>query len=62
MRWLDEGLSPGFSIDCTSHFTAWPPLAPRALAGGEGGGGGEGADRAHSEGWIDDCRVMIVEF
>jgi hypothetical protein len=39
---LDEGLSPGFSIDCTSHFTAWPPLAPRALAGGEGGGGVRG--------------------
>ena len=26
------------------------------------GPGGEGADRAHREGWIDDCRVMIVDF
>ena len=26
--------------------TAWLPLAPRALAGGVGGGGGEGEDRA----------------
>jgi hypothetical protein len=26
--------------------TAWLPLTPRALAGGVGGGGGEGEDRA----------------
>jgi hypothetical protein len=34
--WLGEQAHPP---------TAWPPLAPRALAGGAGGGGGEGRPR-----------------
>ncbi len=41
------------------HFTLHRLPSPPGLWLGEKGG--EGADRAYREGWIDDCRVMIVE-
>jgi len=45
---LDGGLrgKARFTHPTENLQTAWPPLAPRALAGGVGGGGGEGEDRA----------------
>jgi hypothetical protein len=45
---LDGGLrgKARFKHPTENLQTAWLPLAPRALAGGVGGGGGEGEDRA----------------
>ena len=45
---LDGGLrgKARFTHPTENLQTAWLPLAPRALAGGVGGGGGEGDDRA----------------
>jgi len=41
--WLS---SPRASLLTPASMTAWPPFAPGVLAGGERGGGDEGADRA----------------
>ena len=50
---------PRVFIGCTSHLTAWPPPRPQGFGWGVGVGG---SDRAYRAGWIDDCRVMIVNF